>query len=125
MIYFVTIGLLLLNMINGVIVTTFSAIREESEKRDEDKENKCYICSIHKDEFEKRNVDFKNHKKKEHNIGDYINYILNLILKKDKELDSFELFIKKKIMERDTSVFPIYRSKSLGGGKIENEEDEN
>jgi hypothetical protein len=111
-------------MINGVIVSTFSAIREESDKRIEDENNKCYICSINKLEFEKRKVCFVHHIKNEHNIKDYINYILNLKLKKNKDLDSYELFIKKKIIERNIYLFPIFRAKSLGGSLI-NEEAEN
>lgn len=103
-------------MINGIIVTTFSAIREEAEMKIEDKNNKCYICSIPKVEFEKRKIIFNDHIDNEHNIKDYINYILNLKFKKNKDLDKDEIHIKNAVMERNIYLFPIYRSKSLGGG---------
>lgn len=105
-------------MINGVIVTTFSAIREESDQRMEDKENKCYLCSIDKVEFEKRKVSFARHINEEHNIKDYIHYILNVKFRKNKDLDSYEVFVKKNVLERNIYLFPIYRSKSLGGSLL-------
>jgi len=115
MIFFTTAILLLLNMINGVIVTTFSSIREESDKNMEDKTNKCYMCSIDKVEFEKNKIDFRDHVKNQHNIKDYVNYILYLKLKKNKDLNSNEIFIKKNVLKRNIYIFPIYRSKALGG----------
>jgi len=102
-------------MINGVIVTTFSAIREDSDQRMEDKLNKCYLCSIDKVEFEKRKVSFAHHIDVEHNIHNYLNYILYLKFKKNKDLDFYEVFVKKNVLERNIYLFPIYRSKSLGG----------
>ena len=114
MLFFMVIILLLLNMINGVIVSTFSSIRENTDKNDEDIENLCFICSIKKTEFEKRRIDFNEHKKYEHQIKDYINYLIYLKLKLNKDLDSNEVFIKESIMKRNINIFPIYRSKSLG-----------
>ena len=114
-------------MINGVIVSTFSAIREEKDKSNEDKDNKCYICSIDKSEFEKRKIKFKKHIEEEHKLKDYINYILNLKLKKNKDLDSNEIYIKQNIINRNIDVFPIFRAKSLGGNvfkNLSNEDDE-
>ena len=52
MVFFISVILLLLNMVNGVIVSTFSQIREENNARDQDITNKCFICSIDRLEFE-------------------------------------------------------------------------
>ena len=43
-IFYITVILLLLNMINGVIVSTFSQIRELSQIKEEDINEKCFIC---------------------------------------------------------------------------------
>jgi len=121
LVYFYSVILLLLNMINGIIVSTFSSLRQESEKEQEDVKNRCYICSIQKDEFVKRNLSFLKHIKNEHNVKDYINFILFLKLSNDKDLDAIQGQIKELINDRDINVFPIFRSKALGEGKFEND----
>lgn len=117
--FFTSILLLLLNMINGIIVTTFSQLREESEKKLEDIENRCYICSIDKSEFEKRKISFERHIRNEHNVKDYINFILFLKLTDNKDLDANQGQIKEQINDRDINVFPIFRSKAIGEGNFE------
>jgi inositol 1,4,5-triphosphate receptor type 3 len=121
LIFFGTVILLLLNMINGIIVTTFSALREESEKKLEDIEKRCYICSIDKSEFEKRKISFERHIRSEHNVKDYINFILYLKLTLNKDLDANQGQIKEQINNRDINVFPIFKSKALGEGDYEKE----
>jgi len=111
-------------MINGIIVSTFSAIREESEQKADDEENRCFICSIDKSEFEKRKISFQNHIKKEHNVKDYINFIITLRLTPNKDLDSNQGYIKECIEDRDINVFPIYQSKALGPGIFDSQNEE-
>jgi len=110
-------------MINGIIVSTFSSIREESEKKANDEENRCFICSIDKAEFEKRNISFDTHIRKEHNVKYYINFMIFLKMTPNKNLDSNEGYIKQCIENRDINVFPIYQSKSLGVGFFDKTEE--
>lgn len=107
MVFFITVTLLLLNMINGVIVTSFSAIREESENNIDDKENKCFICSIDKSVFEKKNIDFYEHSFKDHNLESYIYYIISLREKNLKDLDISERSIRYRIDNHNVNIFPI------------------
>lgn len=97
-------------------MSTFSAIREESEQKSDDEENRCFICSIDKAEFGKRKISFETHVKKEHNVKQYINFIINLRLTPNKDLDANQGYIKECIENRDINVFPIYQSKVLGPG---------
>lgn len=108
-------------MINGIIVSTFSALRQESEKQQEDVKNRCYICSIQKKEFESRKMSFERHIRMEHNVKDYINFIMFLKLTSNKDLDANQGQIKEKINNRDINVFPIFKSKALGEGHFEND----
>lgn len=123
MVFFISVILLLLNMINGIIVSTFSAIREESEQKADDEENRCFICSIDKSEFEKRKMSFESHIKNQHNVKDYINFIIYLRLTPNKDLDSNQGYIKECIEERDINVFPIFQSKELGAGIFDKNDD--
>jgi hypothetical protein len=114
MIFYITVILLLLNMINGVIVSTFSQIREESNEKEEDINNKCFICSIDRVEFEKRKIAFADHLKYEHNTKTYIRFMIYLKLASEKDLDADQSFIINCIKERDISCFPVLRSFSVG-----------
>ena len=114
MIFYITIILLLLNMINGVIVSTFSQIREESQNKEEDKTNKCFICSIDRVEFEKKKIAFKDHLKYEHNSKNYIKFLTFLKLFDVKDLDADQSHIIDCIKERDIGCFPVLRSLSIG-----------
>lgn len=128
LIFFITVILLLLNMINGVIVSTFSQIREESNNKEEDISNKCFICNIDRMEFEKRKINFKWHLKHEHNSKTYIKFFICLGLIHEKDLDADQSFILDCIRKRDVYCFPVGKSSSVGEikkeGQIEEEIDE-
>lgn len=36
------------NIVGGIMIDSFSELKEEDESRDEDKSNYCYICSMDK-----------------------------------------------------------------------------
>jgi len=124
LIFFITIVLLLLNMINGVIVSTFSQIREESNKKEEDISNKCFVCNIDRMEFEKRKIDFQWHLKSEHNSKTYIKFFICLGLIHEKDLDSDQSFILDCIRKRDVYCFPVGKSSSVGEIKEEGTNEE-
>jgi hypothetical protein len=56
MIFFALINIIMLNIIMGIIVDTFSALRETRQKRELIMQNKCFICDLDKIE---RNLDRK------------------------------------------------------------------
>ena len=122
MVFYITVILLLMNMINGVIVSTFSQIREESQEKEEDITNKCFICSIDRVEFEKRNIPFVNHLFAEHNSKNYIKFLVGLKLSNEKDLDSDQYYISDCMKKNDVACFPVNKSLSLG--VIEEKEEE-
>ena len=44
--FFVIVGVLLFDMVTGIIVDTFASCREETEHRSHALENTCFICDI-------------------------------------------------------------------------------
>lgn len=123
MIFYITVILLLLNMVNGVIVSTFSQIREENNAKEEDINNKCFICSIDRLEFEKKKISFKDHSKSEHNIKTYIKYLVWLKLMNEKDLDADQSFIRQCIKQEEISCFPVMQSSTLGDLNQDEEND--
>ena len=46
LIFFVWMGVLLFNVITGLMVDTFGALREESNERESTLSNSCFICGV-------------------------------------------------------------------------------
>jgi inositol 1,4,5-triphosphate receptor type 3 len=113
-IFFVLVSLMLLNMINGVIVSTFSQIREESNFKEEDISNKCFICNIDKVIFERLKIQFSEHLKFEHNVKNYIRFLVILKLSNYKDLDADQSYVFDCIYNKEIKCFPVGRSLSTG-----------
>ena len=108
MIFFIIVSLLLLNMINGVIVTTFSQIREDSSNKEDDKNNICFICSIPRYEVEKQGLSFEEHIKSEHCVKTYIRYLLSLYLMDTNDMDQDQYYVYNCLKKNGVEFFPIF-----------------
>eukprot|EP00340_Litonotus_pictus_P003324 CAMPEP_0170527224 /NCGR_PEP_ID=MMETSP0209-20121228/12691_1 /TAXON_ID=665100 ORGANISM="Litonotus pictus, Strain P1" /NCGR_SAMPLE_ID=MMETSP0209 /ASSEMBLY_ACC=CAM_ASM_000301 /LENGTH=2613 /DNA_ID=CAMNT_0010817613 /DNA_START=128 /DNA_END=7969 /DNA_ORIENTATION=+ len=124
MIFFICVRLLLLNMINGVIVSTFSELRENDDKKKEDRKYKCFICSIHKKEFDKQNVDYEEHTTLNHSVIQYVNYIIKLRLMSAYDLTYKEKTILDAFKDRKVDVFPLYKTSDLPNYVHQDEDEE-
>lgn len=57
--------IILLELISGIIIDTFGALRDQDTSRQRDVEGSCFVCGLSIDAFEKGGcVDFKTHIKK-------------------------------------------------------------
>jgi inositol 1,4,5-triphosphate receptor type 1 len=70
--YVILINLVLQSIISGLIIDTFSKLREENEAVLQDISDKCFVCSISRDEFEQAGIPFKKHITEEHNMWHYV-----------------------------------------------------
>ncbi len=113
LVFYITVILLLLNMINGVIVSTFSQIREESNEKEEDIKNKCFICNIDRLDFEKKKIDFFEHQKFEHNLKHYIKFFVYVKRINEKDLDADQSFIVSCLKDRNIQCFPVKCCRSM------------
>ena len=68
----------MLNLIFGIILNTFNTIRDKKFENKFDQISKCFICDIEKVSLDKKGSGFDFHVKNEHNMWDYIFYILSL-----------------------------------------------
>jgi hypothetical protein len=50
--FFVWVGIILLNVITGLIVDTFSSLREEKQARTDSFANDCFVCGILRNNYE-------------------------------------------------------------------------
>lgn len=106
MLFFIVIVLLFLNMINGIIINTFSALREDLEIKTNDVENNCFICNLDKSTLGRKKIKFDDHFNKQHYIKDYLLFLIGVRLKKEIDLDPDETRVLESLTNNDVSFFP-------------------
>ena len=110
LLFFISVILLIINMINGIIITTFSQLREENEKLHNELDNKCYICGDSKDNFEERKADFSQHLLETHNYLNYIKFFCYLLNKPEIEYSNDEIYLYLLYKESNVKCLPIHSS---------------
>ena len=122
LLFYIVCMLLSLNIISSIIVNTFSQIREDSNQKEEDQKNRCFICNISRIEFQKNKIDIGFHRKYEHNTNNYIKFFVFLWNIDEKDMDADQSFINNCMKEKDIKFFPMNCSKSIG--EVENDDEE-
>lgn len=59
-------------IISGIIIDTFSEMRTINQTIDEDTRDRCFICNIDRDDFEKMGLNFERHVRRDHNMWNYL-----------------------------------------------------
>ncbi len=125
MIFYITVILLVMNMINGIIISTFSQIREEGENRKNDMENVCFICARKREKFEKEKKKFEDHVNLEHSQENYMKFLIALLLTNENDLNSEQTYIYKCFKNNEITFFPVEKTLYLQNeDKEDKEEDE-
>lgn len=76
--------------------------------------NRCFICNIEKYIVEKSGIKFRNHVNEEHNLWNYVAFIMQLRSKTTKDCNTKESHILEHINMNDLSWIPHLRSSKLG-----------
>ena len=69
-----------LNLILGIIIDTFTNIREDKEKKMERLKNTCFICGLERSEFDAKGKSFEKHIERDHDLWSYLNFIVLLLV---------------------------------------------
>jgi len=112
MLFFVTISIILLNIIFGVIIDTFSALREESNMKLADMRSTCFICSLSRETLD-RHGGFTFHIDHEHNMWQYLYYIVYLRDKDPNLYTGSDQYVMNIIEKDGIEWFPVRRALSL------------
>eukprot|EP01125_Pyxidicula_operculata_P012937 TRINITY_DN4260_c0_g1_i1.p1 TRINITY_DN4260_c0_g1~~TRINITY_DN4260_c0_g1_i1.p1 ORF type:complete len:2529 (+),score=417.65 TRINITY_DN4260_c0_g1_i1:27-7613(+) len=121
MLFFVTIGPILLNMTFAVIVESFGEIRKDVIVAKRSLLSSCFICSLDRDTFQQNAKDFTVHIEKEHNVLHYFYFFAHL---KDLEFQrkhngtQFSSQLEEELFDaiqakRYLKFFPVGRTLSL------------
>jgi inositol 1,4,5-triphosphate receptor type 1 len=121
--FFILVTTIGLNVVFGIIVDTFSELRDEKFSKKESMESECFICGLKANEFDRfTEGGFSHHVKHEHNMWTYIAYFLHLDEKEPTEYTSHEQFVKELYDDNDNKFFPVNHALSLVGVQDSNVE---
>ena len=77
-IYVVLVNMVISAVISGIIIDSFSETRQEVTEKDDDTRNRCFICNIDRENFEREGIDFDTHIRRYHNMWHYVWIIMTL-----------------------------------------------
>ena len=112
-IFFFTVMLIMINVVNGIIVDTFQQLREDHNKKVNDNLNICYICNLHRCKFEIEGQKFESHTDNEHSLTSYLHYLLKINLVDPQDLNSLDFYVLNAVKEKRFDFFPIEKSLKL------------
>ena len=113
--FFIIVITILLNLIFGMIIDAFGTIRDKRADAEDDQQNNCFICGISRSTFE-RFMDFGDHTHKEHNLWNYLYFIVYCTEKYDhnnNDLNWIENYVMDKHRAKLYDWLPISRSLTL------------
>jgi len=121
--FFLFITLILLAIIQGFIIDAFGALRDQLQGVEDELAGNCFICSISKDYLDQVPHGFDTHVQKEHNLSNYLFFLMYLINKDESDYTGQETFVWNMYQERCWDFFPAgdcfrkqYESELGGGG---------
>ncbi|XP_068125479.1 inositol 1,4,5-trisphosphate-gated calcium channel ITPR3 isoform X2 [Hyperolius riggenbachi] len=121
--YFIVI-IIVLNLIFGVIIDTFADLRSEKQKKEEVLKTTCFICGLERDKFDNKTVSFEEHIKEEHNIWNYLYFIVLVRVKNKTDYTGPESYVATMIKTMNLDWFPRMRAMSLVSNEGEGEQNE-
>ncbi|TRY82341.1 hypothetical protein DNTS_000065, partial [Danionella cerebrum] len=110
--YFIVI-IIVLNLIFGVIIDTFADLRSEKQKKEEILKTTCFICGLERDKFDNKTVSFEEHIKLEHNIWNYLYFIVLIREKNKTDYTGPESYVAHMIKNKNLDWFPRMQAMSL------------
>ena len=122
MTFFIFIINIMGNVTFGLIVDTFGELRDETYNNENDKNNKCFICQISRDGCLLKNIDFNSHIKYEHNLWNYVDFLVYLHLNNPNDFSRVEGIVWDKLIENDYGWIPI--NNEYEGGEEDNNDDD-
>ena len=118
--FFILIIIILLNIIFGIIIDTFSDLRSQKEAKEDCKASMCFICGIERTKLDQDGNGFVAHCETEHNKWHYLYYLIHCQYMKQIEPDdmnTYELYVLKCYENDDISWMPLGEAHCLQDSK--------
>lgn len=105
--FFFFVVIILMAIIQGLVIDSFGELRDQIEQVKEDMDTKCFICSIPNDYFDQVPHGFEEHTMNEHNLANYLFFLMHLINKDKTEYTGQETYVWKLYQARIWDFFPV------------------
>ena len=105
--FYILVIMIMGNITFGLIVDSFGELRDDTYNFENDKNNICFICQISRDGCLLKNIDFDSHIKKEHNLWNYVNFLIYLHLNNPNDFSRIEGIVWDKLIEKDFGWIPM------------------
>ncbi|KAI0220817.1 Inositol 1,4,5-trisphosphate receptor type 3 [Lamellibrachia satsuma] len=111
--FFIIVSAIGLSIVFGIIVDTFTQLRDEKWQADNDMKSVCFICGCPSSMFEHHPGGFECHVKREHNQWAYPFFFIYLEETRRADYSALELYISRQVDQGCYDFFPLNRSLSL------------
>lgn len=95
------------NFFLGVIVDSFTDLRDKTEQYAYDLENVCFICQLDRDDSIRMNINFENHVTFDHNMMNYIYFITYLQINDPNNFKPLESYVYDQLNSNNSSWIPL------------------
>merc|ERR1712100_449151 len=106
-----------MNIIFGIIIDTFSELREKKKEREQHTVGTCFICGLDKLVFDRaaESLDqgFRRHIKDDHHMWSYLKFMIFLFLQDQDDDDGLELYVRQCLESDDLSWLPMEKALCL------------
>ena len=118
MTFFVWCGILLFNIIAGLMLNAFGQLREDAGKREECYADTCFVCGFDRKDYDNLNLgsefpSFDEHKSQDHNRWNFIYFIDYIQTKDETEYTGAEQYVADQLAANEMLWVPVRRSFSV------------
>ena len=115
--FFVWVGVLLFNIITGLMVDGFGALREEDNVRKDILENSCFVCGFTRVTYDDvpnfKGPSFEFHKNETHDFWNYVNFYVYLKRKEKTDYNGAESYVWDMLSRSDLGWIPNKNSGAI------------
>ena len=125
--FHILVKVVMLNVLFGQIIDRFAFLRDEKAFSDSDRLGKCFICHNEKllfDKFCDKQGGFAGHIVNDHNMWQYVYYVLHLLKSDPSEHNGLESYVYRMIDLKDNNWIPRPNALALQGNIEEEGDDE-
>ena len=116
-VFFVWVGIILMNIITGLLVDEFGAMREAEAQRWEILESQCFMCGMERAYYEDlglgNGISFRQHQTEEHDCWRYVSYMAYLDGLDSTELNGVETYIQQQLEAKNFDWIPSKTSAAI------------
>lgn len=111
--FFFVVGVILFNIVAGIIIDAFGGLRELQAERQSQMRNFSFISGIERQDYEENGWDFILLDNEEQDKWNYVYFLLHLAKKPEDEYTGAESSINNRILNNDVSWLPDRNSWKL------------